>query len=214
MIAGAVCFVVCLIVNLSHLRNLKSGKNKLRLWCGVVASGLLICILGGNILLNSFLIQNRHLYAECKEFKSLKSFRNHMGKEVAPDGSIRVDFETISGGYRFFVYDGAHNLIDEYVLTEGDIYKQLIEMDAPSSHSWVDRFAAEYGYEFEHSNRSMVHWEVSDTEDLVPIYTFDTYQLEAANQIALGWNFQYALLYLFPITITGVIYLILRRKFT
>lgn len=208
LFAAPVCFVTCLIVNLYTFRQLKSGMNRLRLWCSGALSVVLIGLLVGQLFLNNSLLVDRHLYAPCDEIRTLKAFESRMKETYAPDGSPMQTEELIADGYIFLTRPGNEQII----LKHSDIEKRLLDV-TPENNFVGDHFTAEYGYEFQHLNRSIVYYELTDTDKIVPIYTFTAAQLEAADLIALDRNLQYMLLSVGCILITTAAYLILRRKY-
>lgn len=209
LVTAAACVVACLVINLVVFRRISSRKNGLRIICTGIASFLLIGLLIGQVFLNTSLMHNRHLYAPCDKFTTLKAFQIRIEKEFAPDGSSMSKYRPLADGYIYKI----HGTDETIILKNSDIHKQLIEKDVPSGYYDGDHFIADYGYEFQHLNRNIVYYELSDGDEIVPIYTFTVDQLEVANQIVLSRLFQYSILYLIPIILTISIYLILRRKF-
>lgn len=210
LVAAIICAAICLIINLIFCKRFPAYRNRLRMICAGTLALLVIVLLVGQVFLNNSLMTDRHLYAPCDKYKTLKSFKYNIEQKVAPDGSeMYKDGSDFNGRqYVFSTYYSGEKI----VLTKADVQKQLISKEIPTGYYNGDRFIAEYGYEFEHLNRYIVYYELSDSDGLVPIYTFNVDQLKVADQIALGRLIQYSLLYLIPIAIITAVYLILRRK--
>lgn len=100
----------------------------------------------------------------------------------------------------------------EYILDESQITKQLIPTEDPEEGTSYDRFTAKYGYEFRHLNLSVVHYELSETDEMVPIRTFTTAQLAEADRMAASALLLYMLLYLLPVSVISIVYIIFRKK--
>ena len=209
LITASICYVVSLVVNLIVFRKLRSGKNCLRMICSSAMAVLMIGLLVGQIFLNNSLMVNRHEYAPCKEYKTLRSFKAAIEHSFAPDGNTMYKDGYNANGRIFYISETDSKLF----LAEDEIVKQLIEKEIPAGYYEGDRFIEEYGYQFEHLNRYIAYYELSDNEKMVPIYVFTTDQLEEANRIALGRHGLYVLLYLIPIALGASVYLILRRKY-
>lgn len=218
--AAIICFVMCLIVNLVQFHQLKSSGNRLRLCCTGILSILLVGLLVGHTVLNGYLIENPHRYAQCEEFDNLYIFRTYMETPKSPDGNSldsNVDYDSYStSAYRFH-----DRLTGEcYTLQADDVIKSVFQGKTPeqypsatSVHPEPDYFTEEYGYTFLHLNRNAVRYEVSETDNHLPIYVFTADQYEEANHIATQTSLRYALLYLITILICTAVYLPLRKKY-
>lgn len=217
LIAAVLCFAACLILNLFFARRQPSAKNRLQVILSSTLSVLMIGILVGHSFLNTYLINNRHEYAPCEEFNDLSAFRTYMEKAIDPEGYIswyqterRDHFDQSEYVY---VYGTDYDECAEpkYIFNEDEIVKHLLTPTDTSSES-KGRFTKERGYEFYHLNRYVIHYHVSDPEELVPIYTFTAAQFEEANNLAVKYTLLYALSYLLPILICAFIYIPLRKK--
>lgn len=212
LITTVICFIASLITNLNRFSRLKTAKNRLRLRCSGILSVLLIVLMLGQTILGSYLIDNRYSYAPHDEFTSLRSFQRHMETEKDPDGHIMKEVDRTNNGdenvYKYISFSSGK----EYILHESQITKQLVHTEDSAEGTSYDRFTAKYGYEFRHLNLSVVHYELSETDDMVPVCTFTTAQLAEADRIATNVILLYMLLYILPIAIIAVIYAIRRQK--
>ena len=92
-----------------------------------------------------------------------------------------------------------------YRLNEEEITKKLIQNDKVPDD--IDKpFTDEFGYQFRHLNLYIPYYEVSDSPELLPIYTFNVHQLEEANRIVLNINLIYLLTYVITAAVVLSIY--------
>lgn len=212
---AAVAAAVCFSVNLIHARRCNSAGAGRVLVCRTLTVLLLIGVLIGHICLNSFLLGNRHLYAPCETYTELDKFREVMEEHRTPEGyRAYIQDEYFDKEYNRYLYlyiyedpfTGEKTIYDHY-----DLVRTLTEPTAPH-RTFEKHFVPEYGYEFFHFNRSIVHYEVTGGEDFVPIYTFTQEQFRQSEQTATAYSLLYAFAYTLPIGIGCILNCLLRRK--
>ena len=80
-----------------------------------------------------------------------------------------------------------------YLLHEDDILKELVPTGLiRPGYRYLDE---KHGYQFNHLNRTIAHYEIDSAKNVVPIYTFNIQQLEEANQMFVSINLCYLLTY-------------------
>lgn len=215
LIAGAAMLVACLIANLSMKRrktvNWKQPRNKRRIRCGSILALVFLVLLGMQMVLNSYLIDNRHLFAPHDVCDTLFSFRAAMETPLTEEGIPMYELRKSEDGYT--VYEaidefgeiGLQSDALKYRLYDEEITKRLIPSDAVPGIG-DNPFTEEFGYQFRHRNLYISYYEVSDSPDLAPIYTFNAQQLQEANEIAVSINFRYLSLYALAAVVIWVIY--------
>ena len=209
---AVVCLVVYLTIDIVHALRHKSFFSALL--CRALTSLLLIGVLIGHISLNTYLLNNRHLYAPCETITSLYNFKNYMETPLSPEGYyclMNRDHQGMPNGNEY-VYIFNNPYTEEYsVYTSEEVVKTLI---SPTNPNWPseNRFRPEYGYEFLHFNRNVVHYEITDTENIVPIYTFTVDQFRQSEKTAVNYSLLYCLIYLVPVGIGYSFYFLLSRK--
>ena len=215
LIAAVICFAGCTILSIILIRREYTSQNRLRFFFGSALSILLIGVLIGHIFLNNYLINNRHSFAPNTKFTDIYAFRLVLERPYDPDGyrawCQEHPFQTPDGHNEVMYILGSEYTDNQYTFCEADIIKRLT---APEIEDVTKnpRFTKELGYEFKHLNRYIVHYEISDTDKLAPIYTFNADQFDQSNQIATGISLMYALSYMFMALICGLIYLFLSKK--
>ena len=153
------------------------------------------------------------MYAPCEEFTTLEAFQEYMQTPKDPNGyTVDVEKHTTSKGetaYRFINYFNE----EEYLRTSTEVEKCLFKAKTPKKYGYgvkviptPNYFTAEYGYYFEHLNLNVAHYEVSNNDDLIPIYTFTTEQFEHANSIAFKISLGYTVLYAISIAAVMIFY--------
>lgn len=212
---AALSAAACLLINLIHARRYKSIGAGRVLVSRTVAVLLLIGLLIGHICLNSFLLGNRHLYAPCETYTELYKFREVMEEHRTPEGYLAfIDEKYFDKEYNhtlyLYIYEDPFTK-GKTVYTHDELVRTLTEPTAPHK-SFEKRFVPEYGYEFFHFNRSIVHYEVTGGEDFVPIYTFTQEQFRQSEQTAAAYSLLYAFAYTLPIGIGFFLNYLLRKK--
>ena len=153
--------------------------------------------------MNSILVGNKHLYAHHDTVTDLRLFYNLIQEPKTEDGFKMHLAEDANDIWVFYVEDyydfeyrdnyGTYKQT-VYMLHKDEILKELIPTDA--EHSPGKRsFTKEYGYQFAHLNRAVPYFEISDKENLAPIYTFNVEQLAEANRNLISINLIYLLTY-------------------
>lgn len=196
--------------------DLKLPLNRLRVGCSLVLAIIYTLFMGLQICMNGFLTENRRLYAPYDTCTSLNSFKTLMEDERSEDNIPMYEERGWSEDiFIYTVYD--HTLSGDgipqkqYILEEKDIAKQLIETDK-QPNLYDKPFSEEFGYRFRHVNQYVPYYEVSDTPELLPIYTFNTEQLAQANSTLIYINLACLSLYLLAAAVTGIIYSLWRKK--
>ena len=126
---------------------------------------------------------------------------------VSEYGDPMVEIATDSDIIYFCPEYNSHYAINEETLRlyEDEITESLLPSnEIPGIYN--QPFTERYGYQFRHLNRYIPYYEISDTTELLPIYTFNTHQLEEANNILLSMNFIYLIIYAIAAAATLTVY--------
>lgn len=187
--------------------------NKLRFRCGTVLALVLVLLVGLQAGMNAYLTSHRHLYAPHDTLISLPSFQERMETPRSTDGmpmyAESVEDFIILTPLDFKLNDALN--VTSYRLHEKEITKQLFPSNSAPGNT-DQAFREEFGYQFQHLNLFIPYYELSDTPEHLPIYTFNTLQLEKANSIALTYNLIYLLTYAAAVIVTGAIYFHKEKK--
>lgn len=220
LVVMAVMVALSLLVNGLLKRrgvvDLKLPLNRLRVRCSTVLSLVMLVLLGLQIGLNGFLTTNRHLYAPYDTCNSLYSFKTLMAQPISPEGYHMTQGDSWEDTYAFSVvhnyglgsinFDGI-----QYIFFKDEITKQLLPSDMEPGQN-DNAFTREFGYQFQHLNLHVPYYEISGGEEIVPIYTFNTEQLEEANTILIYINLACLSLYLLAAVVTGIVYFLRQKK--
>ena len=209
----AVILVISIVVNLCLKRketvDLKQPLNKLRLRSSTVLALILVVLLGLQAGMNGYLTTHRHLYAPHDTYVSLKSFAAKMENPMTPEGEhMDVDHqssELITCYVLNYGLLGEVEIGTTYQFNEEDVTKKLFPNDKEPGNG-NDPFTEQFGYQFRHLNLYVPYYEVSDTPELLPIYTFNVHQLAEANRIVLSINLIYLMTYVIALSVVLVIY--------
>ena len=202
-----IILVISIAVNLCLKRkgsvDLKQPLNKVRLQTGTLLALVLVLLLVIQVGMNSILVGNKHIYAHHDTVTDLRLFYNLIQEPKTEDGFEMHLAEDTNDIWVFYVEDYYDFEYREnygtykqtvYMLHKDEILKELIPTDA--EHPAGKRsFTKEYGYQFAHLNRAVPYFELSDKENLAPIYTFNVEQLAAANRNLISINLIYLLTY-------------------
>lgn len=191
----------------------KQALNKLRLRSSMVLSVILVILLGIQSGMNLYLNNNKFLYAPRDTITNLQIFKQIINEPKTEEGysmylddssnDVWVFYLEDYDDYEYYFSNGEYKM-KSYKLHKDEILKQLIPTDAEHPNG-IRSFSEPYGYQFSHLNRTIVHYEISDTEDLLPIYTYSVDQLNEANRIFVNINLVYLLTYVIATTVTVVI---------
>lgn len=211
----AVWLIISIVVNLclkgKKVIDLKQPLNKLRLRSGTVLAMVLVVLLGLQAGMNRFLVSNKHLYAGHDTVDTISAFGRLISDPKTEEGfPMYIDTDTSQfDTLVFFVVDYHQHVAEPeyyaYTLNKDDITKKLVPT-APDPPEDKYGFKEEYGYQFQHLNRTIAHCETSKTEDLLPIYTFNMNQLAEANRIFVNINLLYLLTYAIAVAVALVVY--------
>lgn len=180
--------------------------NHLRLRSSSILVLIFVVLLGLQTGINSFLVSHKHLYAPHDTIDSISEFGKLMADPKTEDGyPMYIDTDTSElDTMVFWVTDYENHAVlvgnpfdyeVAYTLQKSQITKKL-NPDAPDPPKGMSGgFKKEYGYPFEHLNRTISHYEISDHEDIVPIYTFTAEQNFEANERFVIINLVYLLTY-------------------
>lgn len=220
----AVITAISIVVNLCLKKkgtvNLKQPLNKLRLRSGAALAIVLVVLLGLQVVMNGFLAENKLLYAPHDTITNLQIFKQIITEPKTEDGFPMHIADDSNDVWVFYVedYDNFDYLVNNgqysqkaYKLHKDEILKELIPTEAEHPNG-IRSFSKPYGYQFSHLNRSIVYYEVSNTEDLLPICTYSANQLEEANRIFVSINLLYLLTYAIATAVTLVIYYSKEKK--
>lgn len=207
-------FTLNLCLKRKGIVDLKLPINKLRHRCGTVLALVLVALLGFQVVMSCFLADNKLLYAPHETITDLQTFKQLITEPKTENGLPMYLDDDRNDVWVFYLeeYDGQGYITDlstynpkAYKLHKDEILKELIptEMEPPNG---IRSFSKAFGYQFSHLNRSIVHYEVSDTNDLLPIYTYSVDQLEEANQIFVSINLIYLLTYAIAAFTTLIVY--------
>lgn len=215
-VTAASCILANVLLNRRGTIDLKLPINRLRLCCSSVLTLVIAVLLGLQVGMNSFLTENRHLYAPHDTYNDLRSFRWLMAEPISPEGYPMSQGDSWDDTYAFSVvhnYDlGVINFDGkQYIFSKDEITDQLLPSDAVPGENDV-AFTREFGYQFQHLNLHVPYYEISSEEEIVPIYTFNTEQLEEANITLLHINLACLSLYLLAGVITAIVYSLRQKK--
>lgn len=208
------CLAVFLILDIIHVLRYKGNGASLSLICRTITALLLIIVLIGHMGLNTFLLNNRHIYSPCNSISTLDDFKFYMETPLCPEGFYceisRQAQEASDTSNYVYIYINPYT-DEKYVYTNEDLIEILIP---PSDSNWPseNRFNPELGYEFQHFNRTVVYYEISNDTDIVPIYTFNAKQFQQSEEIATNYSLIYCAAYLIPIGIGYALYFLLRKR--
>ena len=187
--------------------------NRLRRHCGTVLALILVVLLGFQVAMCGFLSENKYLYAPRDTITDLHKFKEIISEPKTEEGYPMYVYDDQNDIWVFHLEDdydtGSIRDLSTYrpqiyKLHKNEILKELLpDVEAPRG---IRSFSEQYGYQFSHLNRSIVHYEISNTEDLLPIYTYSTTQLEEANRIFVSINLIYLLTYAIAAAVALVVY--------
>jgi len=209
--------IISLIINLCLRKrgivDLKLPINRLRRHCGTVLALILVVLLGFQVAMCGFLSENKYLYAPRDTITDLHKFKEIISEPKTEEGYPMYVYDDQNDIWVFHLEDdydtGSIRDLSTYrpqiyKLHKNEILKELLpDVEAPRG---IRSFSEQYGYQFSHLNRSIVHYEISNTEDLLPIYTYSTTQLEEANRIFVSINLIYLLTYAIAAAVALVVY--------
>ena len=188
--------------------------NKLRRHCSTVLALILVALLSLQVVMCNYLKNNKYLYAPYDTITDLQEFKQIISEPLTENGIRMYLGDNRNDIWIFYLedYDELGYPIDlstynpkAYALHKDEILKELISTDAEHPDG-IRSFAEPYGYQFEHLNRTIAHYEISNTDDLLPIYTYSIDQLNEANRRFVNINLVYLLTYAIATAITLVIY--------
>ena len=193
--------------------DLKLPINRLRHRCSAVLALVLVVLTVFQVTMCDYLSENKYLYAPRDTITDLHQFKEIISEPKTEEGYPMYVHDDRNDIWVFYLEDDydTGSITDlntyrpqAYKLHKNEILKELIpDVEAPRG---VRSFSEPYGYQFSHLNRSIAHYEISDTEDLLPIYTYSTKQLEEANRIFLSINLIYLLTYALAATVALLVY--------
>lgn len=199
--------------------DLKQPLNKLRNSCGMVLAVILVILLGLQSGLCRFLDDNKHLYAPHETYTDVHQFAELMEEPKTEEGLSMCLIDHSNNVWVFDIedYDNYASLMlhgyysqTPYMLQEDEVLKELVPTDLDRrGYRYMDK---EHGYQFNHLNRTIAHYEINSTDDVVPIYTFNIQQLEEANSIFVSINLLYLLTYVLAIAVTLLVYNMKEKK--
>ena len=212
MTAISIVFNLCLkkkgTIDLEH------PLNKLRLKISTVLALVLVALLGLQVVMSGFLAENKLLYAPHDTITNLQIFKQIITEPKTEEGfpmhladdsnDIWVFYVEDYDDYDYMVNHGTYSQ-KAYKLHKDEILKELIPTEAEHPNG-IRSFSEPYGYQFSHLNRSIIHYEISDTEELVPIATYSTAQMEEATRIFVNINLLYLLTYAIAIAVALLVY--------
>lgn len=211
----AVWLIISIVVNLylkgKKVIDLKQPLNKLRLRSGAVLAMVLVVLLGLQAGMNRFLVGSKHLYAGHDTVDTISAFGRLISDPKTEEGfPMYIDTDTSEYDTLIFFVEDYRQPVAEpayyaYTLNKDDITEKLVPT-APNPPEGKYGFKEEYGYQFQHRNRTIAHYETSITDDLLPIYTFNIDQLAVANRIFVSINLIYLLTYAIATAITLIVY--------
>ncbi|MBQ7345812.1 MAG: helix-turn-helix transcriptional regulator [Oscillospiraceae bacterium] len=212
LIGSMICFITFLIINIKRSKILTAPSTRLKRLCTRILAILLILLSLGHNILNWYLTEEKYTYAPYDQIKTIHTFKRLMETKLDPQGDpmhlsriVTDENETV---YRFVV-----DFSEEELLLRGsEVNKYLIPENAPADPSENDLFTPEYGYPFQHLNRSVVHYELNDSKEMVPIRVYTIEHMEEAKDIALWITLLYTFSYILPIAITMIVYTIKKKK--
>lgn len=205
LIAAIFCFLVCRIIDICRKHPRQDTL------CRSVTSLLLIAVLVGHLCFNTFLLNNRHLYAPHETFDDPTSFRDYMldcrTQEGYPAHVTHKYHSNINNQRSYlFIYENPYTQ-EKIIYTQEELTETLTTPTDPNKTA-TDRFIPELGYEFIHFNRNIVHYEITNKDSIAPIYTFNPQQFRQSQQSATVFSLIYCVAYLVPMAIGYL----LRRK--
>ena len=176
-----------------------------------------LCLQSG---MNWFLSNNKLLYAPHDTITDLHTFKEIISDPKTEDGfpmyldddrnDIWIFYLEDYEDYEYLYNQGTYKM-KPYKLHKDEILKELIPT-ANEQPDGIRSFSEPYGYQFYHLNRTIVHYEISNNDDLLPIYTYSVDQLNEANHISVIINLLYMLIYVVIIAVTMIIYNSKRKK--
>lgn len=198
----------------------KQDLNKLRLRSGTILALILVVLLGLQAGMNQFLSENKYLYAPRDTITNLQTFKQIITDPKTEEGypmyldnsenDIWVFYPEDYDDYEY-MFNNCTYKMKSYKLHKDEILKELVPTDLEHPNG-IRSYSEPYGYQFSHLNRTIVHYEISDTEDLLPIYTYSVDQLNEANRIFVNINLLYMLNYVIAFAVTMIVYHSKRKK--
>jgi transcriptional regulator with XRE-family HTH domain len=214
----AVIIIISLTVNHRLKRrgvvDLNQPLNRLQLRSGTALSLILLLLLGMQAGMNQFLNSHKLLYAPYDTYSDLQLFHEVIEEPKTEEGFPMYIHDDDNDVWVFHVedYDNYECTLNQgsyigevYTLHKDEILKELIPTEAENP-AGVRSFSKPFGYQFSHLNRSIVHYEVSNTESLLPIRTYTTDHMKEANRIALSINLIYLISYVITLTLALTVY--------
>lgn len=220
----AVWLIISITINLCLKRkgivDLKQPLNKLRLRYGRVLAVIFVMLLGLQFGMNRILNDNKHLYAPHETHTDVRLFANLMAEPKTEKGFSMYLYDDTHDVWVFYIddYENYESLMihgyhsqTPYMLHKDEILKELVPTDA--EHPDGKRsLSKEYGYQFNHLNRTIAHYEINSEEEVLPIYTFTTQELDEANRNFVYINLFYLATYALTIGITALFYNYKKQK--
>ena len=192
--------------------DLKSPVNKLRHRCCIAMALITVVLLGLQAVMGGFLADNKFLYAPRDTITDLQEFKKIITEPKTEEGYPMYVHDDRNDIWIFYLEDGydpgytdlSTYKPETYELHKDEILKELLPNVEPPRG--IRSFSESYGYQFSHLNRTIVHYEISNTDELLPIYIYNTSQMEEANRIFVCINLLYLLTYLMAVAILLAIY--------
>lgn len=209
-----ISITISICLNKKGIVDLKQPLNELRLRCSRLLAVILVVLLGLQVGMIRFLNNNKHLYAPHETHTDVRLFAKLMEEPKTEEGfSMYLDDDT-NDVWVFYIedYDNYESLIihgyrsqTPYMLHKDEILKELVPTDAERPDG-KRSLSKEYGYQFNHYNRTIAYYEINSEEDVVPIYTFTSQQLNEANRILVSINLIYSVAYALAVAVVFLIY--------
>lgn len=201
IVTAIICAAVVVFLNW-RLGYFRSPKNRLRLRCGIPLGIMLALLMLLQLGLGSYLPQNRHLIAPCTRHETRADFLTYIETPVDPEGNPME--------YRYDWGDQHAGTLCAYYLSNetGRIHKINISQEETLDPG--DGRTPITGYHT--TNLAVSYIEISDTDSMTPIYTFTESQYAQSEDLLRLFDRYYPLIYLLPLAVSTIIYLIQRRK--
>lgn len=208
IIALAGCIVVVMCVN-RKLGYKASPKNRLRFRCGTAVGIALVLLMLLHMGLQTVIPQNRHLFVSSTKHETRIDFLTYIETPLDPDGAPME--------YRYTITES----VDEHGSKENRLYAfyqsettgrfHKIDVTQQETLDPGDGRTPITGYHT--TNLTVAHVEVSNTQQLAPIYTFTADEYARSQELLELFDRLYPLLYLVALMIAITVYSIKVKKF-
>lgn len=207
LIALIGCIVVVICVN-RKLGYKASPKNRLRFRCGTVLGIALVLLMLLHMGLQTVLPQYRHILVPCTKHETRIDFLTYIETPLDPDGNPME--------YRYTISDqdddpeSSEKRLYAYYQSEATGRFHKVDVTQQEALDPGDGRTPITGYHT--TNLTVAHVEISNTDTLAPVYTFTHDQYAHSEDLLRRFEQFYPLIYLLPLAISTIIYLIQKRK--